>query len=84
MTRENFDKAKEIMTVINAVVDLEHIFGNLYADRNQNDLRLVKTNNLEHIINSCDTAFIPQELRDKILNTIMDYEYDLNKQFESL
>ena len=83
MTRENFDKAKEIVAITSAVVNLEHIFGNLYADKNHNNLRLVKTGN-EYIINSCDTALIPQELRDKILNIIMDYEDDLNKQFESL
>lgn len=81
MTKENFDKAKEIVAITSAVVNLEHIFGNLYTG-NHNNLRLVKTNN--DIINSCDTALIPQELRDKIFNIIMDYEDYLNKQFESL
>jgi anion-transporting ArsA/GET3 family ATPase len=80
MTLETFKEAKELREQIENLEDLENLFENAFESKNN---VLIAQKGCS-IMNTITAEQIPEKLRDKIIDTIIDFRCDLEDKFEYL
>jgi hypothetical protein len=80
MTLETFEKAKELREDIDNLNELDDLFKNLFVSRD-NSLSVKWGNEVKNTVKTCQ---IPEELREQILEMIVDYRNELEYTFLSI